>query len=74
VRSGERQDRNPGCGHRLHQRQRRQPQRATYISQPAVPAPNAASQRRSPSSSLADRNGRRGDSGGNAAAASCSSE
>ena len=47
---------------------------ATYISQPAVSAANAMSHRRSPSRSWADRNGRRGDSGGSAAAASCSSE
>ena len=47
---------------------------ATYMSQPTVSATNAVSQRRSRSSSFADLNGRRGDSGGSAAAASCSSE
>jgi hypothetical protein len=46
---------------------------ATYMSQPAVSAANAASQRRSPSRNFADQNGRRGDGGGSAAA-SCSSE
>ena len=47
---------------------------ATYMSQPALSAPNAISQRRSRSSTWADLNGRRGESGGSRAAASCSSE
>ena len=47
---------------------------ATYMSQPAVSVPNALSQRRSSMSIWTDRNGRRGDSGGSAAAASCSKE
>ena len=34
ARGGERQDGDPGCGHRLHQRERRQPQRG-HVHQPA---------------------------------------
>jgi hypothetical protein len=44
------------------------------MSQPAVSAANPVSQRRSCSSNSANLNGRSGDSGGSAAAASCSSE
>jgi hypothetical protein len=63
-----------GRRHGLHQRERRQPQ-GRHVHQPArALAPNAISQRRSRSSTWADRKGRRGESGGSRAAASCSSE
>ena len=47
---------------------------ATYMSQPAVSVPNALSHRRSSRRDSTVRNGRRGERGGRAAAASCSNE
>jgi len=73
ARRGECQDREPDAATACNSDSGASRCAATYVSQPAVSAANARSQRRSPSSNFADLSGRCGESG-SAAAASCSSE